>query len=64
MKTNYQKVKQELKELKRELKQTFTDDKPYIRMALNDRANYLIIDYDLTEHQTELLSNFVCTLHP
>ena len=33
-------------------------------MALNDRANDLIIDYDLTEHQTELLSNFVCTLHP
>tara|TARA_R110000851_G_scaffold166854_1_gene312436 strand:- start:128 stop:328 length:201 start_codon:yes stop_codon:yes gene_type:complete len=64
MNTRYQFAKQELKNISKSAKNQFPNDKPAIRQIINDGANHLILNYDLSEHQIILLSNYAGTLHP
>lgn len=62
--TTYQIAKQSLKEIAKEAKQNFTNDLPAIRMIINDYADELSKEFNLTEHKRELLVNYSITLHP
>jgi hypothetical protein len=62
--SKYQQAKQGLKTISIEAKQNTPTDKPLIRMVINDFVDYLSKDYNLTEHQRNLLSNYACKLHP
>ena len=70
MKTNtkslskYQQAKNDLKETAKWIKDEKPNDKPMIRQIINDCTNSLFRDYDLSEHQRNLLSNYACKLHP
>ena len=64
MATQYQQAKNDLKNISKSAKSQFTNDKPAIRQIINDGANHLILNYDLSEHQIILLSNYAGTLHP
>ncbi len=60
--SNYQQAKQTLKNVADEAKKVWKDDKPLIRMIINNEVNDL--SYNLSEYQTTLLSNYACKLHP
>jgi uncharacterized protein YpuA (DUF1002 family) len=62
--SNYQQAKNALKNVANRLKENHPTDKPMIRQGINDFTNYLFRDYNLTEHQRNLLSNYACKLHP
>ena len=62
--TNYQNCKIQLKETAKIAKKEFKNDKPAIRQIINDRAYFLTMDYDLSEHKMYLLHNFAGSLHP
>jgi hypothetical protein len=62
--TNYQDAKSQLILISYHAKEQHTNDKPLIRMMINDSAYMLSIDLKLSEYQTNLLSNYACTLHP
>lgn len=65
MKTsNYQEAKEFLKGVAKDAKQQFPNDKPLIRMLINNNCYQAEQDYNLTEYQTTLLQNYACTLHP
>ena len=60
----YQTAKQSIKEIAKKAKQNYTNDLPAIRMIINDEVDYLCKNYNLTDYQRSLLSNYACTLHP
>lgn len=62
--TNYQKAKMILKSLSLGVKSEYKSDKPLIRQVLNDTCDELIRDLRLSEYESNLLSNYVCKLHP
>ncbi len=45
-------------------KKEYRGDKPMVRQIINDTCNSIIRDLRLSEWQSELLSNYACTLHP
>ena len=62
--SNYQIAKQELKNASIEYKRLIKNDKPLIRMNINDDVDYLIKYLNLSDYQSSLLSNYACKLHP
>lgn len=62
--SNYQQAKRRLKNIAVESKTLFNNDKPKIRMVINDSVDYLSKDLNLSEHQRNLLSSYACKLHP
>lgn len=60
--SKYQQAKQSLKSVADEAKKVWKDDKPLIRMIINDEVNDL--SCNLTEYESTLLSNYACKLHP
>jgi hypothetical protein len=59
----YQTAKERLKETAKEIKKQFPNDKPMINMVINDEVDCLSKDLNLSEYQTNLLSNYACKLH-
>jgi len=53
-----------LKTLSKEIKLSDPNDKPMIRMVINDGVDYISKELLLSEHQRDLLSNYACKLHP
>jgi len=64
MKTNYNAAKNELKEIAIWAKSQYIDDLPAINMAINDGADSIIRNGNLSEYQQNLLQNYACKLHP
>ena len=62
--SNYQIAKQALKNASIEYKRFIKNDKPLIRMNINDDVDYLIKDLNLSDYQSDLLSKYACKLHP
>ena len=62
--TNYQTAKTMLKERAEYSKSQFPTDKPAIRQSINDYADSICRDYNLSEYHRDLLSNYACKLHP
>ena len=62
--TNYQNAKIDLKKVALDAKRFFKNDKPAIRQTINDMSHILFREYDLSDYQCNLLSNYACTLHP
>jgi len=62
--TAYQQAKDQLKEIARIVRRTDPHDKPAQRQTLNDCADTICKDFNLSEAQRDRLSNFVCSLHP
>mgnify|MGYP003664199153 CR=1 FL=1 len=62
--TQYQKAKNELKNISIHAKNAFVNDKPAIRMQINDSINWVSDNYSLTDHKNSLLHDYACTLHP
>ena len=64
MMTNYQITKRNLKDVSNMAKRQFSNDKPMIRQIINDSVHYQANEYNLSEHQRNLLSDYACKLHP
>lgn len=62
--SNYQIAKSTLKSVSLDAKAQYSTDKPMIRQTINDYLDYLCKDFNLSEYQRNLLSNYACTLHP
>ena len=62
--TQYQQAKNELKNISIHAKNTFANDKPGIRMYINDSINWVSDNYSLTDYKNSLLHDYACTLHP
>ena len=62
--SNYQIAKQALKNASIEYKRFIKNDKPLIRMIINNATYYLIKDLNLSDYQINLLSKYACKLHP
>lgn len=62
--TQYQIAKNTLKWVALDAKAGYRTDKPMIRMIINDSADEIIRDLNLSKYQSELLSNYACSLHP
>ena len=57
--SNYQIAKQTLKNASIEYKRFIKNDKPLIRMNINDDIDYLIKDLNLSDYQINLLSTVI-----
>lgn len=64
MESNYQLSKKTLKAVAKQAKIDFKADKPAIRQEINDMANWICQDMNLTEYESNLLANYACKLHP
>jgi len=62
--STYQDAKSRLKDAARQAKNYYINDKPAIRQTINDTADMLCKDLQLSEYQRNLLANYACTLHP
>jgi hypothetical protein len=62
--SNYQQAKQMLRSHAEYVKVQFGTDKPAIRQSINDYTDAICRDFNLTEYQRDLLSNYACKLHP
>jgi hypothetical protein len=62
--SKYQEVKTMLRANAEFAKVQFRGDKPAIRQSINDYTDAISKDYNLSEYQRNLLSNYACTLHP
>jgi len=62
--TIYKTAKMNLKEVAIDAKKRFKTDKPMIRQIINDTADSICKNMQLSEYQRDLLSNYACTLHP
>ena len=62
--TQYQEAKKELKFISENLKKQYKNDKPAIRMYINNSINWVSENYNLSEHKNSLLHDYACTLHP
>ena len=61
---NYQVTKTKLRSHAEYVKVLYKGDKPAIRQSINDYTDMISKEYDLSEYQRNLLSNYACTLHP
>ena len=57
-------LKEELKNIALGAKLKYSNDKPLIRMIINDYLDYICKEEHLTEKQRGILSNYACKLHP
>jgi hypothetical protein len=62
--SKYQQAKQTLKTYTITVKSKHKNDKPMIRMLINDSVDYLSKDLNLSDYQRNLLSDYACKLHP
>jgi len=62
--TNYKIAKDKTRSHAEYVKVQFRGDLPEIRQNINDYADSIGRDYDLNDYQKNLLSNYVCKLHP
>ncbi len=62
--TKYQFTKVSLKIFAKQAKETWKNDKPLIRMLINDEVDSLSKENNLSEYERGLLSNYACKLHP
>jgi hypothetical protein len=62
--TQYQEAKNDLKNISIAAKNNFVNDKPAIRMHINDSINWVSDNYGLTDHKNSLLHDYACILHP
>ena len=62
--TDYQEAKEKTRCHAEWVKVHHRTDKPLIRQSINDYADSISREYDLSEYQKNLLSNYVCKLHP
>ena len=62
--TNYQNAKIILKAHAKQVRKTFKSDKPAQRMYINDYCDMLGKDYNLSNRERELLSNYSIKFHP
>lgn len=62
--SKYQECKTMLRANAEYMKVQFRGDKPMIRQCINDYADSISKDYNLTEYQINLLANYSCKLHP
>ena len=62
--TNYKQAKDKLRSHSEYVKVQFRGDKPAIRQSINDYADSIGREYDLSDYQKDLLANYVCKLHP
>lgn len=62
--SKYQQAKKHLKNIKESISDEYKEDKPLIRTVINDTVYNLSREYNLTEYQRDLLSNYACKLHP
>lgn len=62
--TNLQIAKNILKSVAYDAKSQFRNDKPAIRQTINDTADSISKDMQLTEKQRDSLCNYACKLHP
>lgn len=62
--TNYKTTKTLLRSHAEFVKVQFRNDKPAIRQSINDYADMIGRDYDLSDCKKNLLSNYACKLHP
>jgi len=64
MKTKYQYAKSKLRSHAEYVSVQFRGDKPAIRQSINDYADSISKDFNLSEYQRNLLSDYTCKLHP
>lgn len=62
--TKYIIAKNTLKCVALDAKKEYRTDKPMVRMIINDTTDSIIRDLNLSEYQSNLLSNYACKLHP
>ena len=62
--TTYQNAKQLLKMYSLNTKLEYKNDKPAVRMLINDSVDSISKDFNLSNYQRDLLSNYACKLHP
>lgn len=62
--TKYTIAKTTLRWVSLDAKAEYRTDKPMIRTIINDTLDSIIRDLNLSEYQSNLLSNYACTLHP
>lgn len=62
--TVYQECKSRLRSHAEYVKVQLRSDKPAIRQAINDYADMIGRDFDLNEHQKNLLAIYAGKLHP
>ena len=63
-KSNYFFSKANLRLIANDAKEKHPTDKPMIKQIINDSIDGISADYNLSEHQRDLLCNYACTLHP
>ena len=64
MTTKYNQAKNALKLASIQAKKHYKDDKPAVRMIINDEVDCLSKELNLSEYHKNLLSNYACKLHP
>jgi len=62
--TNYQIAKSTLKTISLDAKNEHRNDKPMIRMIINDSVDSISRDLRLDVYDSNRLSDYACTLHP
>jgi len=62
--TTYQQARQYLKEIAQEVKRNVPHDKPAQRQTINDSADLICRDLNLSEAKRNQLANYACKLHP
>ena len=62
--TKYKQAKNELKLISNWAKELHVDDKPIVRMLINDNCYYLCKEYNLSDKKQNLLHDYACVLHP
>ena len=62
--TQYQIAKATLKSVSLDAKAEFRNDKPAIRQIINDTADSICKDLQLSDYHRDLLANYACKLHP
>jgi hypothetical protein len=62
--SNYQIAKSTLKSVSLDAKSQYRNDKPMVRMIINDTVDSISRDLKLNDYQINLLSNYACKLHP
>lgn len=62
--THYQTAKSMLRAHAEYVNVQFRNDKPTIRQSINDYADSISRDYNLSDYYIGLLSNYACSLHP
>lgn len=62
--TQLQIAKNTLKSIALDAKSQFRTDKPAIRQIINDSADSIYRDMNLSERDRNSLANYACKLHP